>query len=66
MILCWPLAGSERLCNAQWCHAERRYNGAIEEKVQVMQERDEARDEVAALQSKRDVSSRQQITVGAK
>ncbi|KAF5843640.1 guanylate-binding protein [Dunaliella salina] len=39
-----------------------RYNGAIEEKVQVMQERDEARDEVAALQSKRDVSSRQQVT----
>lgn len=41
----------------------RRYNGAVEEKVRVMQERDTARDEVAALQSKREAHSRQQITV---
>jgi len=40
-----------------------RHNSAIEEKVRVMQERDAARDEVAALQTRREASSRQQITV---
>jgi hypothetical protein len=42
-----------------------RYNAAVEEKVKVMRERDEARDAASALHSERDSAAREKMSVGA-
>ncbi len=40
-----------------------RYNSAVEEKVRVMRERDEARDEASAYHAERDIAAREKTSV---